>query len=512
MFSINNINDGLFGKVIANPTRKELRDLAKDMEKTTEFKSTSYISEVRSRSAKNTYIVDEIKTGVDQQEISKAKADEIAAKVFEYIKDKEMIRVDRKMGMSDKFSYNCRLYISKKYARIAHMWNNTLFNPTDSENPDLVSIYVPEWPERIMFAYPESGVTFILGSDYFGESKKSFLRMAMYKVKQAGGLGFHAGSKVLRVYDKNKKLKDVGFIMFGLSGTGKTTLTIHDHELTGEEKAIVRQDDVVFMDENGYCVGTENGFYIKTEGLNPEQQSVLYKAATSENAALENIKVYEDGKVDFYDTSLTSNGRGVILREEIDTTDDTVNLEKANKIIFITRRKDVVPPVVKLDPKQALDTFMLGESIETSAGDPTKAGQSKRCVGTNPFIMGPEIEEGIKLREILQNNPDMECFILNTGSVGAKNDFDGEKLTIKVSTTIMKEIARDNIDWVEDEEWGYMVPSKVDGIDINKYNPRNYYTKEEYDKIANKLKLERKVWLAKYEGSPEEKIAATVSM
>ncbi|MDU6249635.1 MAG: phosphoenolpyruvate carboxykinase (ATP), partial [Paeniclostridium sordellii] len=455
-------------------------------------------------------IVDEIETGVDQQKISKAKADEIAAKVFEYIKNKDVIRVDRKMGMNEKFSFNCRLYISKEYARIAHMWNNTLFNPTDSENPDLVSIYIPEWPERIMIAYPESGVTFILGSDYFGESKKSFLRMAMYKVKKAGGLGFHAGSKVLRVYDKNDELKDVGFIMFGLSGTGKTTLTIHDHELSGEEKAVVRQDDVVFMDEDGCCFGTENGFYIKTEGLNPKQQSVLYKAATSENAALENIKVDENGKVDFYDTTLTSNGRGVILRDEIDTTDDTVDLEKANKIIFITRRNDIVPPVVKLDPKQALDAFMLGESIETSAGDPTKAGQSKRCVGTNPFIMGPEIEEGLRLKEILQNNPDMECFILNTGSVGAKENTDGEKLTIKVSTTIMKEIARDNITWVKDDEWGYMIPTNVCGIDIEKYNPRNYYTKEEYAKIATKLKLERQEWLAKYENLVIDEIAATI--
>lgn len=510
MFNIKNINDELFGKVVVNPTRSELRDLANNMEKTTEFKSASYISEVRNRSAKNTYIVNEIESGVDQKEISKSKADEIAAKVFEYIKNKEVIRVDRKMGMNNKFSFNCRLYISKEYARIAHMWNNTLFNPTNTENPDLVSIYIPEWPERMMFAYPETGVTFILGSDYFGESKKSFLRMAMYKVKKAGGLGFHAGSKVLRVYDKDNKLKDVGFIMFGLSGTGKTTLTIHDHELTGEEKAIVRQDDVVFMDENGYCVGTENGFYIKTEGLNPENQSVLYKAATSENAALENITVDENGNVDFYDTTLTSNGRGVILREEIETTDGTVDLEKANKIIFITRRNDIVPPVVKLNPKQALEAFMLGESIETSAGDPTKAGQSKRCVGTNPFIMGPEIEEGNKLREILQKNPDMECFILNTGSVGAKENTSGEKLTIKVSTTIMKEIAKDNIEWIEDKEWEYMIPKVVSGIDINKYNPRNYYTKDEYNKIATKLKLERKVWLAKYEDSVVEEIAATM--
>ena len=361
------------------------------------------------------------------------------------------------MGMGDKFSYNCRLYISKEYARIAYMWNNTLQPSSNPENPDLLSIYIPEWPERIMIAYPETGLTLILGSDYFGEAKKSFLRMAMYKVKEEGGLGFHAGSKLLRVYDKNHELKDVGFIMFGLSGTGKTTLTIHDHGLTGEEKSIVRQDDVIFMDENGYCV------------------------------------------VDFDDVSLTSNGRGIILRSEVPNTDDTIDLEKANKIIFITRRNDIVPPVVKLNPDQALEAFMLGESIETSAGDPTKAGQSKRCVGTNPFIMGPEIEEGLRLKEILQNNPDMECYILNTGSVGAKGDFKGEKLSIKVSTTIMKEIARDTINWVEDEEWGYEVPVQVNGIDIEKYNPRNYYIEEEYKVLASRLKAERKAWLAKYE-------------
>ncbi|RDY27102.1 phosphoenolpyruvate carboxykinase (ATP) [Romboutsia weinsteinii] len=510
MYTINNINDELFKGVIVNPTKEELKSLASNVEITTEFKSPSYKSEVKNRSAKNTYIVDEIEVGVDQSEISKTKADEIAEKVFKYLKEKEMIRVDRKMGMNEKFSYNCRLYISKDYARIAYMWNNTLFDPIDTENPDLISIYVPEWPERIMFAYPESGVTFILGSDYFGESKKSFLRMAMYKVKQEGGLGFHAGSKVLRVYDKDRNLKDVGFIMFGLSGTGKTTLTIHDHELIGEEKSIVRQDDVIFMDENGYCAGSENGFYIKTEGLNKEQQGVLYQAATAENAILENIMVKEDSTVDFYDTTITSNARGIVLREEIENTDDTVDLEKANKIIFITRRKDIVPPVVKLSPHQALDAFMLGESIETSAGDPTKAGQSKRCVGTNPFIMGSEIEEGLKLREILKNNPDMECFILNTGSVGAKTGFDGEKLTINVSTTIMKEIARDNIEWTKDQEWGYLVPKSVCGIDIEKYNPRSFYTSDEYAAIASKLRLEREEWLNKYEDEVEKEIAVSL--
>ena len=55
----------------------------------------------------------------------------------------------------------------------------------------------------------------------------------------------------------------------------------------------------------------------------------------------------------------------------------------------------------------------------------------------------------------------------------------------------MKEIAKDTINWVEDEEWGYEVPTKVNGIDIEKYNPRNYYTEEEYKVLASKLKAER---------------------
>ncbi|OPJ56345.1 phosphoenolpyruvate carboxykinase (ATP) [Alkalithermobacter paradoxus] len=503
------LKNDLFKNVIVNPSVEELRNMSKHMEITTEYNSPCYISKVRNRSAKNSFVVNDVPLGIDQQGISRLEADRIVDKVNEYLLNKELVRVDRKMGTHERFSFNCRLYITKEYSRIAYMWNNTLFNPTDTENPDLVSVYVPEWPERIILVYPEEGVTYILGTDYFGESKKSFLRMAMYKVKKMGGLGLHAGSKVLRVKDKNDNLKDVGFIMFGLSGTGKTTLTIHDHGLTGEECAIIRQDDVIFMDKDGYCAGSENGFYIKTEGLD-EGQKVLYKAATSPNSALDNVKVNEDGTVDFDNTELTSNGRGVVLREEIENTDDTVDLEKANKLIFITRRNDVVPPVAKLTISQAATFFMLGESIETSAGDPTKAGQSKRCVGTNPFIIGLEGEEGNRLHQILRQNPDMECFILNTGSVGASKDSKGEKISIKVSTTIMKEIAKDSIEWELDKDWGYLVPKHVEGIDIEKYNPKNYYADIEYKNLVNKLKEERKNWIGRFENLSEE-IASTIA-
>ncbi|WP_427339377.1 phosphoenolpyruvate carboxykinase (ATP) [Caloranaerobacter sp. DY30410] len=491
-------SDNAFNNMLINPTKKELEILSKDKGIVTEFNSLCFITNVRSRSAKNTFVVDDIPLGVDQQGISKKEANRIVNEVNNYLMNKELIRLDKKMGMHSKFSFNCRLYITKEYSRIAYMWNNSLFTPDNINHPDIVSVYVPEWPERIILIYPEEGVTYILGTDYFGEAKKSFLRMAMYKVKKMGGLGLHAGSKVLRVKDKDGILKDVGFIMFGLSGTGKTTLTIHDHNLKGEEKAIIRQDDVIFMDINGYCAGSENGFFIKTEGLS-ESQRVLYKAATSPNAIFENVKVYENGKVDFLNTELTSNGRGIVLREEIDNTDDSIDLEKAHKLIFITRRNDIIPPVAKLTASQAATFFMLGESIETSAGDPTKAGQSKRCVGTNPFIIGPEAEEGHRLYRILKQNPDMECYILNTGRVGKSNNFEGEKITIEVSTTIMREIARDTIEWEIDKDWGYLVPKSVNDLDMDKYNPKRYYTDLEYKSLVNKLKEERVKWLSRFE-------------
>ncbi|MFQ5841841.1 MAG: phosphoenolpyruvate carboxykinase (ATP) [Thermodesulfobacteriota bacterium] len=486
--------------LLRNLSSEELRELARKDEKTTEFGSASYITKVRSRSAKNTYIIDAgYPIGVRQMPISQEKAEEIMARVHEYLRGQEVIQVDRTMGMNPIGSFACRLYITKPYARIAHLWYNSLFPSQVGRELDLVSVYVPEWPERIIFTNPQAGFTYILGTDYFGEAKKSFLRKAMYRIKQRGGIGFHAGSKLIRVRGGDGNLREVGFILFGLSGTGKTTLTLHDHYLSEEEGVTIRQDDVVLIREDGYCYGTENGFFIKTEGLEPSQE-VLWAAATKPSAAFENIKVYEDGRVDFLDYELTTNGRGVVLRREIASTDGEVDLPKAHKVIFITRRYDIVPIVSKLTPEQAAAYFMLGESIETSAGDPTKAGQSKREVGTNPFIVGPECEEGNRVMEILRRNPDMECFVLNTGRVGKSVGNEGVKITIQVSVITMREIARRRIDWKCDPDWGYLMPCHIEGLDINNFDPHRHYSPREYDEQVERLRAERIQWLAQFPG------------
>ncbi len=489
--------------LIKNPLPEELRETAKPMEKTTEFGSASYVTKIRSRSAKKTFIVPEIKLGIKQQEIKEKEADELAEKVFEYLKGKELIQLDKTMCTKQEYEIPCRLYVSKEQAKLAFMWNYMLFESKPAE-PEMISIHIPEWPETKIFCYPKQKITFCLGSDYFGEVKKSFLRMGMfYHKERTKGLGFHAGSKLLKVKNKNNELKETGFIMFGLSGTGKTTLTIHNHNLTGEEEYSIRQDDVVFMNEKGFCAGTEYGFFIKTEGLD-ESQKVLYEAATKPTAIFENVMVKENGKIDFKDLSLTSNGRGVLPRNSVEGAGPEINLPKAHKIIFITRREDIVPVIAKLSPEQATAFFMLGESIETSAGDPSKAGQSKREVGTNPFIIGKEEEEGNRLYEILKKNKDIECFVMNTGGIGRTGFGKGKNISIKLSTDIMKFIAKDMIEWIEDSHWNYLVPKNIPGFDFSEFDPAKYYSPEEFEEKINKLRTERKEWLAQFPGLKKE--------
>jgi phosphoenolpyruvate carboxykinase (ATP) len=482
-------------------TGEELRALARSGETTTEYGSPVYATRVKSRSAKNTYVVsDGVTVGVMQQAIDPKRALETIREVQERLAGMDLLQVDRRMGESPDATLRCRLYVPVDFARIAFMWHNMLFPSDSSREPDFVSVYVPDWPERLIFCDVSQGYTYILGSDYPGEAKKSMLRQAMFWMKRRGGLGLHAGSKILRVNGPDGKLRDVGFLLFGLSGTGKTTLTLHDHGLQPPEAAIIKQDDVVLLTRDGRAFGTEDGFYIKTEGLEPSQ-AVLWGAATHPTACYENIKVDSgNGKVDFLDTSITSNGRGVVLRRYIKGTGDGIDLPKANKIVFITRRNDVVPVCARLTPEQAAAYFMLGESIETSAGDPTKAGQAKREVGTNPFIVGPEHEEGNRLLAILRENPDMQAYILNTGSIGAKDGSAGDKITIKISTEIMKQIAKEGIRWERDPDWGYEVPVSVPGIDLAKYIPRNHYSESEYRALIDKLRAERRAWLAKFPG------------
>ena len=155
-----------------------------------------------------------------------------------------------------------------------------------------------------------------------------------------------------------------------------------------------------------------------------------------------------------------------------------------------------MPPVVCLTPEWAAAAFMLGESVETSAGDPTQAGKSLRVVGTNPFIVGSRAEEGNIFLGILRENPDIQCFILNTGNVGGM--VRGQKITVRDSVRIIEMIARDKITWRRDDFWGYDVPSEIPGVELDRFEPKNYYSDEQIEELSHDFKRERLAWLAQF--------------
>lgn len=474
-------------KIIDNPSDESLRGWALQHGGViTEFGNLSVVTRVRHRMAKLTEV---IIGDPDPDDL------ELIGNVLDYLKGKELIMLDRTMCMTLGFRKSCRLYVTAGYARLPLMWGNTLF-PAEAKEPDFVSLAVPEWGEKRVLVFPEMGLTIVLGSDYKGEQKKAMLRQVMFWAKKDGNLGLHAASKILRV-KRGAELKDLGFLLFGLSGTGKTSLSCHSHWLGFPESVVIRQDDVVILRKDGTAIGTEDSFYIKTEGLEPGSQPLLYAAALSPRAILENVSVIpETGRVDFSDTALTSNGRAMLKRRDIAFTDDQIDLRKIDAIVFITRRHDIQPPLVRLTPAWAAVAFMLGESVETSAGDPAEAGKSLRVVGTNPFIIGSRAEEGNQFLSILRQNPDIQCFILNTGNVGGM--VRGQKIMVRDSVKMIEMIARDRITWREDLFWGYDVPSEIPGVDLDRFEPGNYYSEEQIEQLSYSLKRERLEWLAQF--------------
>jgi phosphoenolpyruvate carboxykinase (ATP) len=481
--------------IVDNPSEDELRAKALEQGGTiTEFGNLAVVTSVRNRIAKFTEVI----MGDPEQ-------NELVNKVMDYLKDKEMIKLDRVMCQTPGFRRNCRLYVTAGYPRLPLMWGNTLF-PHDGGEPDFVVITVPEWPEKKVLVFPESGHTLVLGTDYKGENKKAMLRQVMYWAKKEGNLGLHAASKILRIH-RDGKLKDYGFLLFGLSGTGKTSLSCHSHWLKYPERVIIRQDDVVILRNDGSAIGTEESFYLKTDGLEPNSQPLLYAAAISPRAILENVWIdSRTAKVDFFNTTLTSNGRGMVKRGDIAYTDKDIDLEKTDYVVFINRRYDILPPVVRLNDEWGAAAFMLGESVETSAGDPSEAGKSKRVVGTNPFIVGSEVDEGNIFLNILRRNPGIQCYILNTGQVGGRST--GQKITVQDSVKVMEMIARDRIVWKKDDFWGYDVPVEIPGVDLSRFDLNKFYPEEDIQEQSENLKQERLEWLAKFKGLNSDIIRA----
>ena len=515
-------------KNVERPDDEELKAMAYEHGTKTKFGNYAFVSTVKNRSAPLTVVV-------GSQKVMSAKLNprqrqilqnlpKTLNDVHDYVKKAPFVCTQRSMGENDTFNPTCRLYIStqrREMVRLAYMVSKTLppYRPNEKE-PVLQLLHIPEWQEkdRQVLVFPELGVTYILGSDYYGEDKKGFLRLAMWEAKQRGMLGLHAGSKILRAMDrKTGRIKRYSMIIFGLTATGKTTHTCHDHGLNEEGEGIeIVQDDVVFLKNDGSALGPEIGFYLKTEGVDPRILPLIYEAVAQPGAIFENVLVDYQGNVSFGDRTLTGNGRGIMQRADFGKhCSSSLNVPPLPELdgmimLFVTRRNTVIPPVSKLNAEQAAAAFVLGESIESSGSDPARAGESVRIVGMNPFIVGDSGQEGNMMYDFAKKHQDrIQFYLFNTGGVGEVAERkEGKRVVLQhpedigimESAALIRAIARGEIAWEKSEYFNTLIPKEVPGIDISRYDLNRFYSKELAEAYVRELNEERAQWFSQFKG------------
>lgn len=494
--------------VFVNPTPEDLRRFTEAMPecRLTEFGNVNVQTQVVSRSANSTYVVDRASSG---KTMTREAFDELARRQDEFLANNDMIQIDGWIGNDPQIRTRARLVMEKRYANVAAMQQKLYFPRDDDDEPEVQVIYTPGltapgYPhDRVIAVDLDHNVTRVLNSDYFGESKKGGLRMWNNIVFEKGGLALHAGLKVIPTSGGDKV-----FMIIGLSGTGKTTTTF-----TTQNGSKPIQDDFVGLWPGGRAFGTENGCFAKTFSLDRDFEPSIYGAVVKPTAYLENVYQDDSGAVNFFEQTYTQNGRAVFEMRDLQTFEDARNVGPVDYLLILNRNENIIPSVAKLDQTQAAAYFMLGETTGTSAGGAAEEGKFLRVPGTNPFFPLPHGLQGNRLLELLATHP-IETYLLNTGRVGGKDDHDGSKnVMIPHTSACVRGIAERTIVFDEDPDFGYQVATDVPGIDDPELlRPILLYEREsrmaEYRQIVERLKVERVEHLQRFPELSEEIIKA----
>jgi phosphoenolpyruvate carboxykinase (ATP) len=495
------------------PSEEELRAFTDEMPQArqTRYGNVNVQTRVLARSKGSTYIVTDRPDEHSDQTVDRGEGARIAAIQDNYMREQDMVVVDGFIGHAGPYRAPARLIMEKANANVAGMQRYLYYDPVDDagadHEPEITIIYTPNlampgYPDdRVIAVDLEAGVTRVLNSDYFGESKKGGLRMWNKRVYEGGGLAMHAGCKVIPTPSGLRTM-----LIVGLSGTGKTTTTF-----TKQNGSQAVQDDFIGLFPGGQIVSTEDGCFAKTFALSASDEPAIHGAVTRPDAYLENVSQH-GSEVDFFDTSYTKNGRAVFNMRSIDNY-PADEVPPASFLLILNRNDNIIPGVARLDVAHAAGYFMLGETQGTSAGGKAEEGKALRVPGTNPFFPLRHEQQGNRLAELLETHP-LEAYLLNTGRVGGPDDDDrSKKVRIPHSSAIVKGIAEGAITWDEDPDFGYQVASDVPGVDDPELlQPRRLYERQgrmdEYNQRVEQLKAERAAYLAGFPGLDEAIVKA----
>ena len=524
-----NLKPLLQGRNIEHAKLKNIRDRALQGATRTRFGSYGWRSAVSSRvGPKTVYLGSEPVRQYRLTNLQKdiiSKAPEELHNVLHMMRTLPFVHIRRQIGNNSEFNPVCNLYISvadPKNIRLAYMWGNTVREPDRKPGPEFTMIHIPE--EHVIrqqvLVIPEHNINIAMGTDYMGEDKKGFLRQSMYAADKVGLLGLHAGTKCVTARDtRDGKLKRYGVFIFGLSATGKSTWSCHQLGLDQKDGEFteVGQDDIVFLKRDGSALGSENGFFVKTD-VSPDLQEAMYNALIHKSALYENVMIDAKGYPDFLDETLCANGRAVIQRDQIkirrgrrlvSMSAKTINLPPLEELdgimfAFITRRNTILPFAQELTPEQAALAYLWGESSHSYASQPAKAGESVRTVGTDPFIVGSRAKKANQFHDIIMglvdNYPDkVRFFQYNTGGIGEiiENYEEGgikkKRMINKVNRVpieLMAAIQRGDFRNTNQYELGPLGTQqivKVEGQELSPYDPKNYYSDEQIEDYMQDL-------------------------
>ncbi len=369
----------------------------------------------------------------------------------------------------------------------AHFVKNMFIRPSDEElenfEPDFVVLNAskttnPKWEEQelnsdvfVFFNLTEKKAV-IGGSWYGGEMKKGIFSIMNYYLPLQGIAAMHCSANVGEDGDTA--------IFFGLSGTGKTTLS------TDPKRALIGDDEHGWDDDGIF--NFEGGCYAKTIKLSEESEPDIFHAIRRD-ALLENVAVASDGKVDFDDGSKTQNTRVSYPIYHIDNIVKPVSKAgHATKVIFLTADAfGVMPPVSKLTPEQTQYHFLSGftaklAGTERGVTEPVPAFSS--CFGAAFLTLHPTQygQELVKRMEATGST----AYLVNTGWNGT-----GKRISIKDTRQIIDAILDGSIDSVPTKSIPYFnleVPTELPGVDTGILDPRDTYSDAgEWDAKAKDL-------------------------
>lgn len=411
---------------------------------------------------------------------------EIAVK--KEMEQKDLFVFDGYAGADER--YRLPLRVVTMMAWQGHFSHNMFIRPTDKElegfEPEFTilnasSTNIANWEELglnskvFIVLNLKKKMAIIGGTEYGGEIKKSIFSALNFYLPLKGVMPMHCSANIGKDEDSA--------LFFGLSGTGKTTLS------TDPNRRLIGDDEHGWSDDGIF--NFEGGCYAKTIKLDPSKEPDIFNAIKP-GALLENVITDKDGVVDFDDGTITENTRVSYPIDHIENIEPTEKGGHPRNVIFLTCDAfGVLPPISKLTPEMAMYHFLSGYTAKvagTERGITEPVATFSTCFGA-PFMPQYPTTYAELLGEKLKKH-NAQAWLVNTGWSGGAYGT-GERIDLPVTRRMLTSILDgelENTDFIPDSNFKVLIPTKVPGVDSNILNPRNTWNdKDSYDAKANEL-------------------------